>query len=295
MAALAGLLLLSIGLPAAAQQPSDISAAVERVSPSVVTIQSGNRIGAGFVVNADGHVATVAHVVAGAKEVKLRFADGKTTSAKVLATDEGRDLAILQMDVTDARWADLASTTGLKPGAEVAALGAPLGLDNTVTKGVVSARPRRINGRELLQVDAALNPGNSGGPVVDSRGAVVGVSTVIARNAQNVGFAVPSEVLAGFLVQNQVRYTVVPGDVLQPAAPPAPNQAPTPLGGDLPVTLPQVLGLAAVVSVVFSVLTTLIVLGLTARSSGRRMARNALQKGSAAAPEDLSDVDITLH
>jgi S1-C subfamily serine protease len=292
--ALAAVLLLSVCLPAAAQPASDISAAVERVSPAVVTIQAGNRIGAGFVVNASGHVATVAHVVSGAKEVRLRFSDGKTTNAKVLAVDEGRDLAVLTMDVANAKWADLASTAAVKPGAEVAALGSPLGLDNSVTKGVVSARPRRINGQELLQVDAALNPGNSGGPVVDARGAVVGVSTVIARNAQNVGFAVPSEVLAGFLSEHQIPYTVAPGDVLQPAAPIRKSQSPLPLGGDLPMTLPQVLGLAAAVSVVCSVFTTLIVLRLVARSVGRRMARNALER-IPAAPEDLSDVDITLY
>lgn len=294
MAALAGLLLLAVCLPARPQQPADISAAIERVSPAVVTIQAGNRIGAGFVVNADGHVATVAHVVSGAKEVKLRFSDARITTAKVLATDERRDLAVLKMDIADAKWADFASTASLKPGAEIAALGAPLGLDTTVTKGVVSARPRSINGRQLLQVDAALNPGNSGGPIVDSRGAVVGVSTVIARDAQNVGFAVPSEVIAGFLTEKQVRYTVAPGDALQPAAPPGKGQAPIPLGGDLPVTLPQVLGIAAAVSVVVSTLTALIVLRLAARGIGRRMARNALEATSASR-EDLSDVDITLH
>lgn len=281
----------------------DISAAVERVDPAVVTLKADNREGAGFVVNEAGNLVTNAHVVGGAREVDVRFTDGKVQKAQVVASDDKKDLAVLKLAENTKAYAELGAATNLKPGTEVAALGAPLGLENSVTKGVISSKPRRIDGNDYLQIDAALNPGNSGGPVIDGRGAVVGVSTIVARRAENVGFAVPSDVLAGFLDQHKVAYHVISGDTLQapaPAqAPAAPTQgtppSPAPFGEEAPTSLLLVIAVAAGVAVLCSVITSLLVLRLTLHRATQRLAAHSPLSINPPVQEDLSDVDITLH
>ncbi|MCE5215535.1 trypsin-like peptidase domain-containing protein [bacterium] len=289
----------SLGLASA----QDISAAVERVDPAVVTLKAEDREGAGFVVNEAGNLVTNAHVVGGAREVDVRFTDGKVQKAQVVASDDKKDLAVLKLAENAKAYAELGATANLKPGAEVAALGAPLGLENSVTKGVISSKPRRIDGNDYLQIDAALNPGNSGGPVIDGRGAVVGVSTIVARRAENVGFAVPSDVLAAFLDQHKIAYHVISGDTLQapaPApAPAAPTQgtpsSPTPFGEEAPTNLLLVITVAAGVAILCSVVTSLLVLRLTLHRATQRLAANTPLSINPPVQEDLSDVDITLH
>lgn len=278
-----------------------ISQAVERVDPSVVTVRAGNRGGAGFVVSADGYMVTNAHVVSKARQVDVKLASGDSQQATVVAVDGERDLALLKAPVRVAP-VTLGASETLKPGEEVAALGAPLGLEHSVTKGCVSSRARRLGSREFVQIDAALNPGNSGGPVINARGAVIGVSTVVAKNAQNVGFAVPSEVLAAFLDEQGVRYTVAAGENLRPAAsppPPAarpPDQVAPPLEAAPALSLPMIIAIAVVVSVLCSALTSVLVVRMAVHRATQRLAARAWQPAAPGAPpEDLSDVDITLH
>ena len=275
---------------------ADISDAIERIDPAVVTVRVGNQGGAGFVVNRDGHIVTNAHVVGRAKEADVKFADGRVETAKVAAGDDVRDLAVLRVEGPLDDWVKLGPTADVKRGTEVAALGAPLGLEGSVTKGVVSARARNIGGQPYLQIDAALNPGNSGGPVINEAGAVIGVSTVRARRAENVGFAIPSETLVAFLDRHDVEYDVIAGGVIEPApAREAPAQGPAPFDDRTPIGIPLVVGVAAVVSVLCSAVTCLLVLRVTLHRATQRLAARAAPPVVPRRQEDLSDIDITLE
>jgi S1-C subfamily serine protease len=188
----------------------DVGAIVEAVGPSVVSVRTqaftlGGRFqpvptggaGTGFVLSADGVVVTNAHVVDGASRITVTFTDGRELDAGVLGTDEGRDLAVLQVDADDLVPATIGDSTALEVGDPVVAIGNALALEGgpTVTDGIVSALDRTIaaGGEQLdhlIQTDAAINPGNSGGPLLDAAGRVVGINTAVAGDAQNIGFAI---------------------------------------------------------------------------------------------------------
>ncbi len=163
--------------------------------------------GSGFVISADGLVATNNHVVSGAEELKVHLGD-ETYDAEVVGTDSATDLALLKIDA--GRNLDplpLGDSTRLRVGEWVMAVGSPLGLTDTVTVGVVSAKERRINissdssFENFIQTDAAINFGNSGGPLINLRGEVVGINTAINFNSENIGFAVPVNTLKQILPQ----------------------------------------------------------------------------------------------
>jgi len=160
--------------------------------------------GSGVVVRADGVIVTNNHVVEGAQRIMVHLRDGRTMSARVLGTDPSTDLAVIKVDAQNlptARWADSSSA---RVGEWVLAVGAPFGLEASVTHGVVSAMGRGNLGEnpieDYLQTDASINPGNSGGPLVNLRGEVLGINTMIVRQANNIGFAVPSR-LARLVVE----------------------------------------------------------------------------------------------
>ncbi|HXR43523.1 MAG TPA: trypsin-like peptidase domain-containing protein [Pseudolysinimonas sp.] len=171
----------------------------ERVLPSVasVTVRSSRGQGAGSasVISADGHLLTSAHVVQGADAVEVSFSDGTTVGADVVGRDALSDLAVLQARSPVPAPLELGDASALRVGQLVVALGNPLGLAGSVTAGIVSALGRSLptgNGRvidEVIQTDAALNPGNSGGVLADSRGRMVGVNTAVA--GIGLGLAVP--------------------------------------------------------------------------------------------------------
>jgi S1-C subfamily serine protease len=168
-------------------------------------------VGSGVVIAPDGLVLTNCHVVEGAKEVRLQDAEGRVMEARVLGVDPDTDLALLRADrrATCAmpRWAIPRS---LRRGQLVVAIGNPLGFESTVTAGVVSALGRSIRSRsgrtieDVIQTDAALNPGNSGGPLVSSRGEVIGINTAIIMGAQGICFAVASNT-AQFVLSELIR------------------------------------------------------------------------------------------
>ncbi len=286
----------------------DMTTAVAHVNPAVVTLRAGRSTGAGFVINEQGQIVTNAHVVANARSVEARFSDGRTDTASVLAVDQRRDLALLQVKAPCKTWVQFGSASKAKLAEDVAAIGAPLGLENTITKGVLSSRERLIGSQRMLQIDAALNPGNSGGPVIDSRGSVIGVSTVVAARAQNVGFAVPSEVVVGFLREQGAKFESYPGDSLEaeavsqsatpkagaPASPPAGAGPPPPAGQQVPLSLPVTIAIAAVVSALVSALVTLLVLRLMLHRATQIVPGRAVRHAGPAPHEDLSDIDITL-
>jgi S1-C subfamily serine protease len=149
-------------------------------------------------------------VVNGAQEIVVTLKDGRKFNAKVVGRDSFSDIAVLKMDnATALKAATLGSSSNLRPGEWVIAVGSPLGFDHTVTLGIVSAISRQvpdINANvEFIQTDAAINPGNSGGPLVNLNGEVIGINTAIAGSGQNIGFAIPVDVakkVANDLIQN---------------------------------------------------------------------------------------------
>jgi S1-C subfamily serine protease len=196
-----------------------VSGVVERVGPSVVRLdirhgESGRRIGAGsgVIVSPDGLVLTNSHVVDGGRRADITTLDGRVLSARLLGEDADTDLALLRIDEnTPLSYAALGDSKRLRRGQLAIAIGNPLGFDATVTAGVVSALGRSLrsrNGRlidDVVQTDAALNPGNSGGPLVSSSGEVIGINTAIIQGAQGICFAVASNT-ANFVLGEIIRH-----------------------------------------------------------------------------------------
>src|SRR5256885_4300357 len=196
----------------------------ERVGPAVVRVETGPKVrnarergglGSGIVISPDGLVLANRHVVGSSKEIRLRDIEGFVTDAHVLGTDPDTDLALLRADgARDLQYASLGNSKSLRRGQLVVAIGNPLGFESTVTAGVVSALGRSIrsvSGRtieDVIQTDAALNPGNSGGPLVSSAAEVIGINTAIINGAQGICFAVASNT-AQFVLSEIIRHGYV--------------------------------------------------------------------------------------
>jgi S1-C subfamily serine protease len=184
---------------------------VERVSPSVVNVRRGRSGGSGVIVTPDGYALTNAHVVDGAHEVAVTMDSGAELTAPVVGIDSATDLAVIRILGSGLPVAELADTESLRVGQLVIAIGDPLGFHSTVTTGVVSALGRSLSAKDgrlienVIQTDAALNPGNSGGPLVDTHAKVVGINTAIIPNAQGICFAIPAataRMVAGMLIRD---------------------------------------------------------------------------------------------
>ena len=160
--------------------------------------------GSGFVISSDGYIVTNYHVIEKAQSIRVSFADGRAVNADLRGADPSTDIAVLKIYESNLKALAFADSDKLKPGQIAIAIGNPLGLQHSVTAGVVSALGRTLratNGRlidDVIQTDAALNPGNSGGPLVNTHGDVIGVNTAVIASAQGLCFAVSSN-LAAFI------------------------------------------------------------------------------------------------
>jgi S1-C subfamily serine protease len=213
-----------------------IATAVEKVGPAVVRIDSSRKIsaklpenlnnpllrrffgqnkepnsptvperiergtGSGFIIASDGRLITNAHVVNGAEAVQVTLKDGTTYQGKVLGVDSFTDVAVVKIEAKNLPTVNFGDAENLTPGEWAIAIGNPLGLDNTVTVGIISALDRSSSQVgvpdkrvRFIQTDAAINPGNSGGPLLNSQGEVIGINTAIRADAQGLGFAIPIE------------------------------------------------------------------------------------------------------
>ena len=156
--------------------------------------------GSGFIFTPDGQLLTNAHVVDGTTEVKVTLKDGQVYQGKVLGTDPMTDVAVVKIEAENLPTVDIGNAEQLNPGEWAIAIGNPLGLDNTVTVGIISALGRSSSEVgvpdkrvRFIQTDAAINPGNSGGPLLNSQGQVIGINTAIRADAQGLGVAIPIE------------------------------------------------------------------------------------------------------
>jgi len=190
---------------------SQVEEIADKISPSVVRIVSTTQVispfffevipqqglGSGVIIRSDGLILTNNHVIADATKIEVTLPNQKTYKGEVLGTDPRSDLALVKINATDLPTATLGDSSKAKVGEFVVAIGNPYGLDHTVTLGVISAVERNIDTGEstmygVIQTDAAINPGNSGGPLVNLKGEVIGINTMIYQNAQGLGFAVSS-------------------------------------------------------------------------------------------------------
>jgi S1-C subfamily serine protease len=200
--------------PVRAGQAADFSSTThveqiaEQIRPSIVQVDvstgDGKASGSGVLFRTDGHILTSQHVIADAHDIKIVMADGREIGARIVGSDTDTDIAVLKIDGVNAQAAPLGSATHLKVGQMAVAIGEPLGLAGgpTVTVGVVSAIGRQVNSKDgslldMIQTDAPIAPGSSGGALVDGAGAVIGITTAMAVSdvgAEGLGFATPIDI-----------------------------------------------------------------------------------------------------
>jgi serine protease Do len=207
------------GVPSLVALDREFTSLVNQVLPAVVSINAipvsaihpralflqrmtGGAIpassGSGVIVSPNGHIVTNLHVINGAGALEVQLGDGRALPAKVVGADPLSDIAILKIEATDLKYLPFGDSDQVKVGQMVFAVGNPLGLHETVTQGIISAKGRRAQSEaanEFFQTDAAINPGNSGGPLVNLRGEIIAINNSVSLHGQGIGFSIPSNIV----------------------------------------------------------------------------------------------------
>jgi S1-C subfamily serine protease len=210
-------LVAPLALPAQGRLPDEttIIRVAKQATPAVVSVTDpGVGLGSGVIVRADGIIITNAHVVGTASRVEVGLADGRQIAGEVLGRDPTVDIAVVRVRLTGLPTAPLGNSDQLEVGQTAIAIGNPIGLDRTVTTGIISAINRSPRGFELgglIQTDAAINPGNSGGPLLDSQGRVIGINSAILQGTTGLGFAIPIN-----LAQDIANQVLTTGHITRP-------------------------------------------------------------------------------
>jgi S1-C subfamily serine protease len=199
-----------------------LEALVEQTLPSVVGVRHERGQGSGVIVAPDGYVVTNSHVLRGARELKLRLDPGEELRGEIIGDDPPSDLAVVRVFGHGLPSLPLSEERRLRVGQLVVAIGNPLRFERSVSLGVVSAIDRTLAGPEatlegLLQTDAAINPGSSGGPLLDAAGSVVGITTAVVAMASSIGFAIPAHT-AGWVVPVLLRHGRIERPLMRMAA-----------------------------------------------------------------------------
>lgn len=190
-------------LPMVAQAEESAPAVANLARPSIVTVYAANSSGSGFFVSAQGHILTNAHVVGNNKSVTVVMQDGKRKIAKVLGRGQ-QDVALLLMDAENVPSLKIGEGHTAQVGESLVWFGAPKGLKDTVSRGSLANNRRMIDGERYLQLDGYVNPGNSGGPVLNMRGEVIGIVTLKDKRADGIGYALPIEASGKLLQEHRV-------------------------------------------------------------------------------------------
>ncbi|MEK6933434.1 MAG: trypsin-like peptidase domain-containing protein [Nanoarchaeota archaeon] len=186
----------------------DFSGIIDEVIKGVVSVGTDKSMGSGFIIDKEGYVVTNQHVISGAKKIAVLTYDKQVIAAKLIGSDINRDIALLKIE-GEFNSLDLGDSDNVQPGRKVIAIGNPLGLSFTVTQGIVSAVDRDgPNGaQEYIQTDVSLNPGNSGGPLIDINGEVIGINNFKVGGAESLGFALESNVVKK--IANEIANTTI--------------------------------------------------------------------------------------
>jgi S1-C subfamily serine protease len=193
----------------------DISKIIEEINPAVVNIYVSDKglktsAGTGFFINPNGYIITNKHIIEKAKTIKIKIYKQKEEfNAKIIDLDKNYDIALLKIDIYNIPIVKIGNSDSIKTGEEVIAIGNPFGLQNTVSKGIISSDKREDKGLTFIQTNIDLNPGNSGGPLINLKGEVIGINTSIIKDSKGIGFAVPINAIANLIEKNKIGVNIV--------------------------------------------------------------------------------------